>query len=1457
MAVAHCIQRGPLQALNNQNQSDPTIQCQMCNCATFESYLRKHIQYNHMIHRRNIVDILYKLHYPAEIYCVQTQTANTWVSDLSLASLESAGCFRDDPHSTQKENSIPVKPPVLCSVCGDIESEMMIACDKCDGWYHWKCVGIMQDPLPNDVWFCSHCINTETEDNLPAEESLPIQSPIRDSANQSRSTVDNSRINNHTPRQNVTVEGQKFSESQILIRERVPERTSRIARSNQRDQNIENSANIEQASTSQTAAQRAILITDIPESRKEEEDPFTEVIRRKRKKKSMKIEQENKTVHTEPIVTTEIDKEDTTPEDSFGSFNFQESNIDDFDIGNPEDDMIADELVEFQEQKPDLFATESEDSEKTKLKIINTFSIKTKQRNSKSTRLGKRKEKKIGMLKLQEIIPSARKPLKILIGGKPILPQEETKHDKHSDRPEGKEKSKAVIVREIKSPIKQVKKVEYFQLKETWKGKGKGKGKPGRPRTVVPNTDSFEEPNKKTKNFSLSEKPEQRDCSPEKGTELKIRLSRLGSQDIEEKTNETKDVHSSKPQNKLKIKRLSTSTKKQSKYMLADTSKEEITETNSQISVTVVDKKNTEEKESSNKSLSDLTPFIYRIHKGKRQAMRVHLSNRNNKMRLSQETIDFARKYYLQKPDDWEHRYLYMNNQYMQLKCFKFIGDEYMPVVKNVKQMNKKSCILTPDEKPHLFYKGETKNAKEILAMKQAQAFGNQRSSNTSRKFSKEAMNACMEPTEATEYEKQPTAIIETQPVEIHKPGRKKKALPTKYVEEEEEDTKDESPPKEHKIKSSIKKRSRKPSLTGRAKVALSFDANAFVENKEEARPKEHSPQRNRLNNILDTLRTKNMERIHQLHDSDSAIDHEQAGPSHHTKPQYNIRHPSGSVVWAKMEESPWWPGMVDFCPDSEEYYWMEEESAEPSWYHVVFFDKGEHVTRSWVRSEWIQAFEPDKTFDHPSLQDIDRSRLNVSLAMAINCLEKTRGQRLAKFSLASLFQGSWGKSPHPNKSPFHPSLSEPWEPSFIDPSDPFSPVKLPKIPDDEEHSDRTAFPNFEPIQFAKQEIDQAKDDVEENEDESSVFHCLMCDENVAFSKSTISSHLTRHKVTLDDYPRIFVSHRDDKDMKMILDWIKADDKNSCSEAVIVPSVPVTPDFSELPLAAAKLARHAFLKSQRDMFAKAKFECDQCNITITEKEEFESHMKTHTRITFLGGEAVLEDPVDTLETAQHIYEMPVPVVDKIQPIKDWICTKPQYFTGYSVVIKTKERRVANLELAFSNAPPPPPPKQREAQEPVLPSPRLNTHKSTSHSEDKSKASSFKRESSTLTSKGSKAQNKPSSTKKNDKETSKKDSDLLLIKPQEKLKTVNQLQNLRPEIPTKSVERKDNPKTCHSVETLLVHKPHQKTQSLEVVTVKKEDASETIPPTTSDIIASENLKQKEESPEKEALDLTVK
>ena len=32
----------------------------------------------------------------------------------------------------------------------------------------------------------------------------------------------------------------------------------------------------------------------------------------------------------------------------------------------------------------------------------------------------------------------------------------------------------------------------------------------------------------------------------------------------------------------------------------------------------------------------------------------------------------------------------------------------------------------------------------------------------------------------------------------------------------------------------------------------------------------------------------------------------------------------AGSMVWAKMKGYPWWPAMVDFCPDTDEYYWLE-----------------------------------------------------------------------------------------------------------------------------------------------------------------------------------------------------------------------------------------------------------------------------------------------------------------------------------------------------------------------------------------------------------------------------------------------------------------------------------------------------------------------------------------------------
>lgn len=37
-----------------------------------------------------------------------------------------------------------------------------------------------------------------------------------------------------------------------------------------------------------------------------------------------------------------------------------------------------------------------------------------------------------------------------------------------------------------------------------------------------------------------------------------------------------------------------------------------------------------------------------------------------------------------------------------------------------------------------------------------------------------------------------------------------------------------------------------------------------------------------------------------------------------------------GSLVWARLAGWPWWPAMVDDCPDVEQYYWLDGFSDIP-----------------------------------------------------------------------------------------------------------------------------------------------------------------------------------------------------------------------------------------------------------------------------------------------------------------------------------------------------------------------------------------------------------------------------------------------------------------------------------------------------------------------------------------------
>lgn len=38
----------------------------------------------------------------------------------------------------------------------------------------------------------------------------------------------------------------------------------------------------------------------------------------------------------------------------------------------------------------------------------------------------------------------------------------------------------------------------------------------------------------------------------------------------------------------------------------------------------------------------------------------------------------------------------------------------------------------------------------------------------------------------------------------------------------------------------------------------------------------------------------------------------------------------AGSIVWARVGSWPWWPAIVDDCPDTERFYWLDGFSDIP-----------------------------------------------------------------------------------------------------------------------------------------------------------------------------------------------------------------------------------------------------------------------------------------------------------------------------------------------------------------------------------------------------------------------------------------------------------------------------------------------------------------------------------------------
>ena len=121
--------------MDDKDEDERLLQCVMCDCTTIEDYLKRHIRYNHLINKDEIIEILYQLHYPSEKTSIGTQTDDTWVKEDNNRRRNKSKDWDGGGWEDGTEDFSEEEDEVLCPACGDADDRTsMIACDLCDKW---------------------------------------------------------------------------------------------------------------------------------------------------------------------------------------------------------------------------------------------------------------------------------------------------------------------------------------------------------------------------------------------------------------------------------------------------------------------------------------------------------------------------------------------------------------------------------------------------------------------------------------------------------------------------------------------------------------------------------------------------------------------------------------------------------------------------------------------------------------------------------------------------------------------------------------------------------------------------------------------------------------------------------------------------------------------------------------------------------------------------------------------------------------------------------------------------------------------------------------------------------------------------------------------------------------------------------------------------------------------------
>ncbi|KZC14242.1 Zinc finger CW-type PWWP domain protein 1, partial [Dufourea novaeangliae] len=116
----------------------------------------------------------------------------------------------------------------------------------------------------------------------------------------------------------------------------------------------------------------------------------------------------------------------------------------------------------------------------------------------------------------------------------------------------------------------------------------------------------------------------------------------------------------------------------------------------------------------------------------------------------------------------------------------------------------------------------------------------------------------------------------------------------------------------------------------------------------------------------------------------------------------------AGSIVWAHVQGFPWWPGIVNDCPETFRYYELPKRSHRPVRYYVTFFSD-DKLESAWLHKRYIKPFAQIKYSTLIQKTKFDgteyKSLLDKAYELALSALPLSILERLQKFSYVALYK--------------------------------------------------------------------------------------------------------------------------------------------------------------------------------------------------------------------------------------------------------------------------------------------------------------------------------------------------------------------------------------------------------------------------------------------------------------------